>query len=161
MIVGPTANLWVELIDQVGGRHAMCRFDGSSDAIQEGFNILLRRLDEQFPVRISAHVLSEEIKAVLHVRNDSLLRREFKTSFLQKILDQGLISPSSDSFDLLMMTKSSAYRTRLTHGFSPPRDLRRFPAGYLSCKSRSSPSSAQLASAGEIIPPCGVPSVVS
>jgi hypothetical protein len=41
MIVGPTANLWVELIDQVGGRHAMRSFDGSSDAIQEGFNILL------------------------------------------------------------------------------------------------------------------------
>jgi len=90
MIVGPTANLWVELIDQVGGRHAMCSFDGSSDAIQEGFNILLGGLDEQFPVRISAHVLSEEIKAVLHVRNDGLLRREFKTSFLQKMLDQGL-----------------------------------------------------------------------
>lgn len=90
MIVGPTANLGVELIDQVGGRHAMCSFDGSSDAFQEGFNILLGRLDEQFPVRISAHVLSEEIKAVLHVRNDGLLRREFKTSFLQKMLDQGL-----------------------------------------------------------------------
>ena len=30
-----------------------------------------------------------------------------------------------------------------------------------SFKSRSSPSSAQLESAGEIIPPCGVPSVVS
>jgi hypothetical protein len=37
MIVGPTANLGVELIDQVGGRHALCSFDGSSDAIQEGF----------------------------------------------------------------------------------------------------------------------------
>jgi hypothetical protein len=67
----------------------MCSFDGSSDAIQEGFNILLGRLDEQFPVRISAHVLSEEIKAVLHVRNDGLRRREFKTSFLQKMLDEG------------------------------------------------------------------------
>src|SRR2546422_4320037 len=90
MIVGPTANLWVELIDQVGGRHALCSFDGSSDAVQEGFNILLGRLDEQFPVRISAHVLSEEIKAVLHVRNDGLLRREFKTSLLQKLLDEEL-----------------------------------------------------------------------
>ena len=68
----------------------MCSFDGSSDAIQEGFNILLGRLDEQFPIRISAHVLSEEIKDVLHVRNDGLLRREFKTSLLQKLLDEGL-----------------------------------------------------------------------
>ena len=90
MIVRPTANLWVELIDQIGGRHAMRRFNGSSDAVQEGFDILLGRLDEQFPVGISAHVLPEEIKAVLHVRYDRLRRREFKTSFLQKALDQGL-----------------------------------------------------------------------
>ena len=90
MIIRPTANFRVELIDQIGGRHAMCNFDGSSDAVQEGSNILLGRLGEQFPVRISAHVLSEEIKAVLHVRNDGLRRREFKTSFLQEMLDQGL-----------------------------------------------------------------------
>ena len=90
MIVRPTTNFRVELIDQVGGRHAMCSFDGSSDAVQEGSNILLGRLDEQFSVRVSAHVLSEEIKAVLHVRNDGLRRREFKTSFLQELLDQGL-----------------------------------------------------------------------
>ena len=90
MIVGPTTNLWVELIDQIGGRHAMRSLDGSSDVLQEGFDILLGRLDEQFPVGISAHVLSEEIKAVLHMRNDGLLRREFETSFLQKMLDEGL-----------------------------------------------------------------------
>ena len=90
MIVRPTANLWVELIDQIGGRHAVCVFDGSADAIQEGPNILLGRLDEQFPVRISAHVLSEEIKALLHVRNDCLRRREFKPPFLQELLDEGL-----------------------------------------------------------------------
>ena len=90
MIVCPTANFRVELIDQIGGRHAMRSFDDSSDAIQEGSNILLGRLDEQFSVRVSAHVLSEEIKAMLHVRNDCLRRREFKTSFLQELLDQGL-----------------------------------------------------------------------
>jgi hypothetical protein len=90
MIVRPTANFRVELIDQIGGRHAMCVFDDSSDAIQEGPNIPLGRLDEQFSVRVSAHVLSEEIKAMLHVRNDGLRRRKFKTSFLQELLDQGL-----------------------------------------------------------------------
>ncbi|HMD06647.1 MAG TPA: hypothetical protein VKH63_03880 [Candidatus Acidoferrum sp.] len=89
VIVRPIANLRVALIDQVGGRHAMCIFDGSSDAPQEGSNILLGRLDEQFPVGISAHILSEEIKAVLHVRNDGLRRRELKTSFLQELLDEG------------------------------------------------------------------------
>src|SRR5712672_2581746 len=60
MIVRPTANFRVELIDQIGGRHAMCNFDDSSDALQEGSNILLGRFHEQFPIRISAHVLSEE-----------------------------------------------------------------------------------------------------
>jgi hypothetical protein len=29
--------------------------------------------------------LSEEIKALLHVRNDGLRRRKFKTSFLQEL----------------------------------------------------------------------------
>jgi len=89
MIVRPTTNLRVELTDQIGGRHAMCIFDCSSDARQEGSNILLGRLDEQFPVGISAHILSEEIKAVFHVRDDCLRRREFKTSFLQELLDEG------------------------------------------------------------------------
>src|SRR5260370_677514 len=90
MIVGPTANLGVELIDQLNPKHSMRGLDGLSDAVQEDFDILLGRLDEQFSVRISAQLLSEEIKALLHVRNDGLLRREFKTSFLQKMLDQGL-----------------------------------------------------------------------
>ena len=89
MIVRPTTDHRVEFVNQIGGRHAMRSFDSSSDAFQEGFDILLGRLDEQFPVRISAHVLSEEIKAVLHVRNDGLLRREFKPSFLQELLDEG------------------------------------------------------------------------
>src|ERR1700719_5120684 len=88
MIVRPTSNLWVELIDQIDGRHAMRSFDGSSDAIQEGSNILLGRLDEQFPVRVPTHALSEEIKAVLHVRDDRLRWRKFKTSFLQELLDE-------------------------------------------------------------------------
>ena len=37
----------------------MRSFDGSSDALQEGSNVLLGRLDEQFPVGISAHILPE------------------------------------------------------------------------------------------------------
>jgi hypothetical protein len=33
--------------------------------------------------------LSEEVKALLHVRNDCLCRRQFQSSFLQKLLDEG------------------------------------------------------------------------
>ena len=82
MIVGPPTNLRVELIDQIGGRHAKPGFNRYSDPCQEGFNVLLGRLDEQLPVRVAAHVLSEEIKAFLHVRNDGLRGRKFKSALL-------------------------------------------------------------------------------
>jgi hypothetical protein len=60
-----------------------------SDTFQEGFNILLGRLNEQFPARVSAYILSEEVKALFHVRDDSLRRRKLKPSFLQELFDQG------------------------------------------------------------------------
>jgi len=89
VIVGPTADHRVERIDQIGGRHPKRSFDNLSDAIQKDFDILAGRLDEQLPIGISAHVLSEKIKAVLHVRNDRLRGREFKPSFLQELLYEG------------------------------------------------------------------------
>ena len=90
MIVGPTPDFGVEFMDQIGGRHAQHGFDCLPDAAQEGLNILLGGLDEQFPVGIFAHVLSEEIKTFLHVGDDRLRGRKFQTSFLQKLLDEGL-----------------------------------------------------------------------
>jgi hypothetical protein len=45
MIVGPTPNLWIELIDQIGDRQAKPGFNRCSNSLQEGFNILLGRLD--------------------------------------------------------------------------------------------------------------------
>ena len=108
MIVNPTPNLWVELIDQIGGRYAKPSFNCCSDSCQEGFSVLLGRLDEQFPVRVAAHVLSEEIKAFLHVRSDGLRGREFEPALLKELLNEGWTSPSSKSFDLLVTTKSSA-----------------------------------------------------
>jgi hypothetical protein len=41
MIVRPAPNFGIELMDQIGGRHAQHGFDGLPDAAQEGFNILL------------------------------------------------------------------------------------------------------------------------
>src|SRR5260370_37598017 len=90
MIVGPAPDFGVEFMDQIGGRHAQRGFDYLSDAAQEGFNVLLGRLDEQFPVGILAHALSEEIKTFLHMRDDRLRGRKFQASFLQKLLDEGL-----------------------------------------------------------------------
>ena len=56
MIVGPAPDFGVEFMDQIGGRHAPRGFDCLPDAAQEGLNILLGRLDEQFPIGIFAHV---------------------------------------------------------------------------------------------------------
>jgi len=60
----------VQPINQLGSRQAQASFNYLPDAVQEDFHILLGRLDEQFPIGIPAHVLSEEIKALLHVRDD-------------------------------------------------------------------------------------------
>jgi hypothetical protein len=89
VIVGPAPYFWVEPINQIGGRHAQGGFDRPPDAIQEGFDVLLGRLNEQFPVGILAHILSEEVEALFHVRNDRLRGRKFQPSFVQKLLDEG------------------------------------------------------------------------
>jgi len=89
MIICPAPDFGVELIDQVGGSRAQSSFDRSSDAAQESLDIFLGGLDEQFSIGISAHVLSEEVKALLHVRNDCLCWREFQPSFLQELLNKG------------------------------------------------------------------------
>ena len=74
VIIGPTSDFGVEPINQIGGRHTQRSFDVSADAIQKSLNILFGRLNEQFPVGILAHILSEKIKAFLHVRDDCLRR---------------------------------------------------------------------------------------
>src|SRR5258708_27733098 len=89
MIIGPASYLRVEFFNQIGGRHAKRGFDRSSNALQERLDVFLGRFDEQFPARVSAHVLSEEVEAVCHVHNDRLRRRKFQSSFLQKMLDEG------------------------------------------------------------------------
>jgi len=90
MIVGPALYFGVQPINRFGSRQAQASFNYLSDAIQEDFHVLLGRLNEQFPTGILAHVLSEEIKALLHVRDDRLLGRKFQPTWLQKPLDQGL-----------------------------------------------------------------------
>ena len=65
MIVSPAPDGGVELADQIGGRHALRSSDCLPDAAQEGVNVLLGRLDEQFPVGISAHVLPGAYRELL------------------------------------------------------------------------------------------------
>ena len=98
MIVGPTPNLWVEFLNQISCRHAERGFDRGSDARQESFDIFLGGLDEQFAVRVTAHILSEEVKAFLHVRDNCLRRRKFKPSFWQEFLNDGFDLPFQQFF---------------------------------------------------------------
>ena len=88
MIICPTSYFGVEFLNQIGGRHSKRGFDRSSDTIQEGLNVFLGWFDEQFPIGVSAHVLSEEVETVHHVRDDRLRRRKFKPAFVQKLLDE-------------------------------------------------------------------------
>src|ERR1700722_14097789 len=60
MIVGPAPNLGVEFLNQIGSRHTKRGFNRGSDARQESFDVFLGGLSEQSPVRVTAHVLSEE-----------------------------------------------------------------------------------------------------
>jgi len=53
------------------------------------------------------------------------------------------------------MMKSSAYRTRLTFAA-----LAALTVGNNEASARCRPSSAKLASTGEMMPPCGVPACV-
>ena len=90
VIIGPTPYFGVQPINQLGSRQTHASFNYLPDAVQEDFHILLGRLDEQLPIGIPAHILSEEIKALLHVRDDCLLGRKLKPSWSQKLLDEGL-----------------------------------------------------------------------
>ena len=90
VIVGPSPYFGVQPIDQFGSRQAQASFNYLADAIQEDFHILLGRFDEQFPRGVLAHVLSEKIKALLHMRDDCFLGRKFQPTWLQELLNQGL-----------------------------------------------------------------------
>jgi len=90
VIVGPAPYFGVQPINQFGSRQAQASFNYLADAIQEDFHILLGRFDEQFPRGVLAHVLSEKIKALLHMRDDCFLGRKFQPTWLQELLNQGL-----------------------------------------------------------------------
>jgi len=77
MIVSPTANLRAELIYQIGSRHAERGFDGLPDAVQEGFDILLGRLDYHVMAGIEMPSTATLAGRALHdqVRAESTGRR--------------------------------------------------------------------------------------
>jgi len=89
-VICPTPYFGVEFINQIGGRLARRCFDGFWNAHQEALDVFPEEFNEQFPIGVSAHVLSEKVKALRHLRNDCLRWRKLKAAFLQKLLDEGL-----------------------------------------------------------------------
>jgi hypothetical protein len=120
VIVGPTSYFGVEPINQIGGGHAQRSFEVSPETIQKGLDILFGRLDEQFPVGILAHVLSEEIKTLLHnTTNERGRNAGLPIGWKRKRLFEATqteitpLSTSADGFVLVVSSSSTRYEFRL------------------------------------------------
>jgi hypothetical protein len=120
VIVGPTSYFGVEPINQIGGGHAQRSFEVSPETIQKGLDILFGRLDEQFPVGILAHVLSEEIKTLLHnTTNERGWNAGLPIGWKRKRLFEATqteitpLSTSADGFVLVVSSSSTRYEFRL------------------------------------------------
>jgi hypothetical protein len=120
VIVGPTSHFGVEPINQIGGGHAQRSFEVSPETIQKGLDILFGRLDEQFPVGILAHVLSEEIKTLLHnTTNERGRNAGLPIGWKRKRLFEATqteitpLSTSADGFVLVVSSSSTRYEFRL------------------------------------------------
>jgi hypothetical protein len=120
VIVGPTSYFGDEPINQIGGGHAQRSFEVSPETIQKGLDILFGRLDEQFPVGILAHVLSEEIKTLLHnTTNERGRNAGLPIGWKRKRLFEATpteitpLSTSADGFVLVVSSSSTRYEFRL------------------------------------------------
>jgi hypothetical protein len=120
VIVGPTSYFGVEPINQIDGGHAQRSFEVSPETIQKGLDILFGRLDEQFPVGILAHVLSEEIKTLLHnTTNERGRNAGLPMGWKRKRLFEATpteitpLSTSADGFVLVVSSSSTRYEFRL------------------------------------------------
>lgn len=63
MVIGPAPDHGIEQLDQSFLLRRAVRSDGFSDAIQERFHILGRRLDEKLTV-VLAYILSKKVEAL-------------------------------------------------------------------------------------------------
>src|SRR5207302_2381616 len=108
MIVGPAPDFGVELMDQIGGRHAQRGFDCLPDAAQEGLNVLLGRLDEQFPLGYLRTFCPRKSKPFSTWVMTVFAGESSRPRSCRNCSTRGLISPSSSSLVLPVMMKSSA-----------------------------------------------------
>ena len=92
VVVGPASDHAIEAEDQYSGRESIVSLDRLSNLLEEGFDILLGRFDQQlmpFARLVLAYILTKEIEAFFDVRNEGFLWREMKSSFLHELLHEG------------------------------------------------------------------------
>jgi hypothetical protein len=76
VVVGPAPNHAIEEQDQQSGRESIVGLHDLSDLLEEGFDILLGRFDQQFvPFArlVLAYILAKEIEPFFDVRDDCFL----------------------------------------------------------------------------------------
>jgi len=85
----PAAQHAVEVCDQLPCWIRLRLPDDFPNLLKERMDVLLGRLDQQLAV-IPANVLTKGVEALIHMRDDGLLRREFQSTLAQEALDQRL-----------------------------------------------------------------------
>jgi len=98
MVVCPSLDSGIKTRYQLSCGQRLRVPNNSPDTLQEHANALSRGLNEQLSISILAHILSEEIKAILYMCDDRFIGREFKSSFAQKQLDEWLDLPLQQFF---------------------------------------------------------------
>ena len=76
VVVGPASDHAIEAKDQYSGRESSVRLDGFSNLLEEGFDTLLGRFDQQFVLfarLVLAYILAEEVEPFIDVRDEGLL----------------------------------------------------------------------------------------
>ena len=77
VVVGPASDHAIEAKDQYSGRESIVSLDRLSNLLEEGFDILLGRFDQQFvPFArlVLAYILAKEVEPFFDVRDDCFLR---------------------------------------------------------------------------------------
>ena len=75
MIIGPTPNNWIELLDQQAGRCRFVRFNQRLNLGQKCFHVLVGWLYQQL-VTVLANILTEEIEPIRYMREQRFLHRK-------------------------------------------------------------------------------------
>ena len=92
VVVGPASDHAIEAKDQYSGRKSIVSLDRLSNLLEEGFDILVGRFDQQcvlFARLVFAYILTKEIEAFLDVRDEGFRGFEMESSFPHELLHEG------------------------------------------------------------------------